>query len=136
VSGNDEGLGCHQARAHTVAHPNFAFGAPDAFAADTIQSQVTAIPAGMRTEVRLNNKQKMRGALGPIDNAGFTLVDSHTGDRQIAFTDVASVKRFNAKSHLRRNILIATVIGVAAVGITAGVLLRGGPFGCGSHPGL
>jgi hypothetical protein len=105
---------------------------PNAFAADTIQSQIAAIPAGMAIEVHLKNKQKMRGDLGPIDSAGFTLIDSHAGNQQIAFADVATVKRFTAKSHLRRNILIISAVGVAVLGITLGIMLRCGPFGCGS----
>lgn len=73
----------------------------------------------------------MRGTRGPVSSSGFTLVDARRAEHQIAFDDVASVKRISAKSHTVRNILMVTGIGVAALGITAGILLRCGPFGCG-----
>jgi hypothetical protein len=72
----------------------------------------------------------MRGTRGPVSNSGFTLVDARTGEHQIAFDDVASVRQLTKKSHLTRNILIGVGIGVAAVGITAGILFRCGSFGC------
>ena len=102
---------------------------PAAFGADSVASQITAMPAGAKIELVLKNKQKMQGARGAVSSSGFTLVDAHAGDRQIAFDDVASVKI--RKSHLTRNILIGVGIGVAALGITIGILLRCGPFGCG-----
>lgn len=105
--------------------------APAAFGAEDIASQIKAIPTGARIELRLKNKQKMRGARGPVMDSGFTLVDMRTGEHQIAFDDVASVKQVTKKSHLTRNILIVVVIVVAALGITVAVALRCGPFGCG-----
>ena len=107
---------------------------PAALGEDSVASQITAMPTGARIELRLKNRQKMRGAKGPISSTGFTLVDARTGDRQIAFDDVASVKQLTTKkSHTTRNILIGVGIGVAALGITAAILLRCGPFGCGKH---
>ena len=101
---------------------------PDAFGADSVASRISAIPEGTKIELRLTNKQKMRGARGSVSASGFTLVDAQTGEHQIAFDDVASVKQ--VKSHLTRNILIGVGIAVAAVGITAGILFRCGGFGC------
>jgi hypothetical protein len=100
---------------------------------DNVARQITVIPAGTKIELRLKNKQTMRGARGALSNAGFTLVDVRAGDHQIAFDDVASVKQLTAKSHTTRNILIGVGIGVAALGITAGILLRCGPLGCGKR---
>ena len=107
---------------------------PAASGADDVVSQIAAMPAGTKIEVRLKNKQTLRGTTGPVSNSEFTLVDARGGERQIAFDDVASVQEIRAKSHLRRNILIGIGVGVAALGITAAVLLRCGPFGCGKHP--
>ena len=104
---------------------------PAAFGAESVASQITAMPTGTNIELRLKNKQKMRGARGPVSNSGFTLVDARKGERQIAFDDVASVKQLTKRSHLTRNILIGAGIGVAALGITIGILLRCGSFGCG-----
>lgn len=106
---------------------------PAAIGEGSVAGQITAIPPGAQIELHLKNKEKLRGAKGPVSAAGFTLVDAHTGDRQIAFDDVASVKQLTTKSHTTRNILIGVGIGVAALGITAAVLLRCGPFGCGKR---
>ena len=103
---------------------------PPAFGADSVASQISAMPAGTRIEVSLKNKQTMRGTTGPVTNSGFTLVDARTGQHQIAFDEVASVKQVAKKSHRTRNILIVVGIGIAALGITAAVLLRCGPLGC------
>jgi hypothetical protein len=96
---------------------------PAASGEDSVASQITAIPAGARIELRLKNKQTMRGARGAVSDAGFTLVDARNGEHQIAFDDVASVKQITTKSHTARNILIGVGIGIAAVAITLGILV-------------
>ena len=103
---------------------------PAAFGAESVASQITSMPTGTDIEIRLKNKQEMRGTRGPVSNSGFTLVDAHAGEHRIAFDDVVSVKQLTKKRHVTRNILIGVGIGVAAVGITAGILFRCGSFGC------
>lgn len=103
---------------------------PAAFGAESVASQITAMPTGANIEIRLKNKQEMRGTRGPVSTSGFTVIDARTGEHQIAFDDVASVKQLTKKSHLTRNILIGVGIGVAAVGITAGIIFRCGSYGC------
>lgn len=107
---------------------------PAALGEDNAATQITAMPAGAKMELRLKNNQTQRGARGPVSNVGFTLVDAHKGEHQIAFDDVASVKQL--KSHTTRNILIGVGIGVAALGITAGILFRCGGLGCGNKIGI
>lgn len=107
--------------------------APAAFGDESVASQITAMPTGTVIELRLKTKQKMRGATGTVSNSGFTLVDARKGEHQIAFDDVASVQKFTVKSHVKRNVLIVVLVGVAALGITAAVILRCAPFGCGSR---
>ena len=107
---------------------------PAASGEDNAATQIIAIPAGAKMELHLKNNQTQRGAKGPVSNVGFTLVDAHKGEHQIAFDDVASVKQL--KSHTTRNILIGVGIGVAALGITAGILLRCGGLGCGNRIGI
>jgi hypothetical protein len=102
---------------------------PSVFGQQSVASQIAAVPTGARIELRLINKQIIRGTRGPLSNAGFALVDAGTGERQIAFDDVDSVKRL--KSHTTRNILIVVGIGVAALGITVGIIFRCGALGCG-----
>ena len=61
---------------------------PAAFGADSVTSQITGMPPGANIEVRLKNKQTMRGARGEVSGSGFTLLNPSAGDRQIAFDDV------------------------------------------------
>jgi hypothetical protein len=99
------------------------------FGDEKVASQITAMPAGTKIELRLSNKQTVRGARGQLSNTGFTFIDTRTGERQMSFDEVVSVKRL--KSHTIRNVLIVVGLGVAALGITVGVILRCGPLGCG-----
>jgi hypothetical protein len=102
-----------------------------ALAAETVTSQINGLALGTNIEVHLTNKQKVRGARGAVSSSGFMLVDARTGERQIAFSDVASVKQVSGKSHTTRNILIGVGIGVVAVVATIGILVaKCGPFGC------
>ena len=86
-----------------------------AFGQENVASQINALPVGTRIELRLNNKHRVRGARGKSSNTGFTLVDDRTGERQIAFDDVVSVRRF--QPHPVRNTLIVVGIVLVALGI-------------------
>ena len=45
----------------------------------------TAIPPGVRkTELRLKDKQKLKGTRGPLSESGFSLIDPQDVGRQIA----------------------------------------------------
>ena len=94
----------------------------------SIRAQIVGMPLGTRIELRLKDKQKLRGARGAVSDSGFTLVDARSGERQIAFDDVASVKHVNAKSHTGRNILIGVGIGVGAVAIVIVALAHSGGY--------
>jgi hypothetical protein len=87
-----------------------------------IRTEIVSMQLGTSMEVRLKDKQKLRGARGAVSDSGFTFVDVRSGERQIAFGDVASVKQVK-KSHLGRNILIGVGIGLGAAAIVAAVVL-------------
>jgi len=89
----------------------FAVAGPDTA---SIAAQVVGMPLGTHVELRLKNKERIRGARGAVSDAGFALVDAHAAERQIAFADIVSVKQLSAQSHVRRNILIGAGIVVAA----------------------
>jgi hypothetical protein len=95
-----------------------------------IATQIVGMPLGANIEVHFKNAPKMRGSRGQVSEAGFVLVDAHASEHQIAFDDVASVKRFSGKSHTTRNILIGVGIAAVAVAVTAGILFRCGGLGC------
>ncbi len=83
----------------------------------SVTTQIVGMPVGTNIELRLKNKQIVRGARGAVSTTTFTLVDSHAGEKQIAFDDVASVKLFTPKSHTTRNILIGVGITLLILGI-------------------
>jgi hypothetical protein len=88
--------------------------------ADTpaVNAQIAGMALGTNIELRLKNKEKLRGARGTASDTGFTLVNPTAGDRQIAFNDVASVKPYIIKTHTSRNILIGVGIALfVALGI-------------------
>jgi hypothetical protein len=91
-----------------------ASAAPDAA---SVKTEIVGMPVGTSIEIRLSDKQKLRGARGAVSDSGFTLVDARSGERQIAFDDVVSVKQVKTKSHTGRNILIGVGIGVGAVAV-------------------
>ena len=105
-----------------LMRPLLATGAPD------IIAQINSIPSGAPIEVQLQNKQKLRGARGAASEMSFVLIENGSGERQIAFADVVSIKRIK-KSHTTRNVLIIVGVAVAAV-VIAGVVLweNRGPY--------
>jgi hypothetical protein len=83
----------------------------------TVKTQVLGMPLGTNIEIRLKNNQIVRGARGEGSDSGFMLVGARGGDRQIAFENVVSVKRFTQKSHTGRHILIGVGITLLVLGI-------------------
>lgn len=71
-------------------------GRVEGSAQPTLKERVLEIPPGTMTEVKLVNKQKIRGRLGEVTDEGFTLTTAQ-GDKistqKIAFTDVKSIKK-------------------------------------------
>jgi hypothetical protein len=104
---------------------HLAYAAPDTA---SIRTEILGMPLGTSIELRLKNKQKLRGARGAVSDSGFTVVDARSGERQIAFDDVASVKQVNTKSHTGRNILIGVGIGLGAVAIVIVALAHAGGY--------
>ncbi|MGE5326217.1 MAG: hypothetical protein ACM3NO_04205, partial [Deltaproteobacteria bacterium] len=62
----------------------------------TLKERVLEIPPGTMVEVKLLNKQKIRGRLGEITDEGFNLTTAQ-GDKiasqKVAFTEVKSIKK-------------------------------------------
>ena len=94
---------------------------PMLFGADNVSTQIAAVPAGTTIEVRLKNKERMRGTRGEVSSLGFTLVDPKAGDHQLTFDDVRSVKQLTKKSHSTRNAWIG--LGIGAVVVVAVVVV-------------
>jgi hypothetical protein len=99
-----------------LSSPGTALPAPS-----DMKAQVAGFAPGEKIEVHLINNTTTLGDRGAVSDSGFTLLDSHGRERQIAFVDVVSVNR--AKSHIGRN--IAIIAGVAAVALLVLVVYVG-----------
>jgi hypothetical protein len=92
----------------------------------TIKERFTEIPAGSVIEVKLVNKQKLKGRLGTLTDSDFEI--QHTANNQIvtdrvAFNDVKSVKLLGKGMSTGMKIVVGTLVG-------AGVLLIIGVVAC------
>ena len=106
---------------------------PAAFGADDVTRQISGLPTGANIEVRLKNRQTLRGTKGEVSGSGFTLMKPGAGDRQLAFDEVVSVKRLNQKSHTTRNVLIIAGVAVVAIAVALTIYIKRCPLGCGTY---
>jgi hypothetical protein len=106
---------------------------PTAFSAESVASQIVALPLGTRVELHLKNKQKMRGTTGAVSDTGFKLVGGSAGGQQIAFDDVASVQPITStKWNATKIVLIGVGVAAVVTGIVIAVALhdwKTHPFG-------
>ena len=62
----------------------------------TVKERILEIPPGTMIEVRLVNKQKIRGRLGELTDEGFSVTTAQGGKiaiQKISFTDLKSFKK-------------------------------------------
>jgi hypothetical protein len=83
-----------------------------------LKEQVIQIPSGAQVEVRLLNKERIRGRLGDISDEGITVLiaqENRIETRQVAFSDVKSIKEVR-----KQRTALYVFLGVA---MTLGLLL-------------
>ena len=97
----------------------------------SIKEQVLNIGQGSPVEVRLADKSKLRGRLGPVTDSGFelqTVKGSKIDTAQIAFDQVKSIKDTAKRSFghsvgrgfLIAGIVIGVIFGIGAIACVAG----------------
>lgn len=87
-------------------------------AAQTLKERLLEIPPGTLVEVRLMNREKLKGRLGEASDEGFTLQTAKRNKietRKIAFDELKSIKTLEGKG----------------TGKTAGYIILGGLAGIG-----
>ena len=90
---------------------------PQATKKPTLQEKVLEIPLGSRVQVRLKNKEKLRGRLGEVSNEGFVVQyarGNQIEERKIGFDEVKSLK-------VKKDGSNKTLLVLAAVGAGVGV---------------
>ena len=91
----------------------------------TVQERIMEIPPGTMIEVRLMDKNKVRGRLGEVTNEGFSLQTAQGNKietQKIAFTDVKSFK--NAKGgETGKGFSRGVIYGLAGIGVLMVILI-------------
>ena len=90
----------------------------------TLQERILEVPQGTIIEVRLMNKQKVRGKLGEISNEGFSLQTaqgSKIETQKIAFAEVKSFKQ--AGGGTGKGIGRGVIYGLAGIGVLVLVMV-------------
>jgi len=111
--------------ARVGASGNIAFLQEETTKKATIQEKILEVPPGTMIEVRLTNKQKVRGRLGELSNEGFSLQTAQGNKvqtKKIAFTDVKSFKNAQGET-VGKGIGRGIVYGLAGIGILMVILI-------------
>ena len=108
-----------------------AFGAPQAAATQmpSLKEQFTQMPSGSVVEVKMTDRQKIRGRLGSINDSGFEVQHTRNGQivtETLAYENVKSAKLIGqgwspeedcrGNSHRRWGTMVIGLIGAAATG--------------------
>jgi len=97
----------------------------------TVQERILEVPNGAVIEVRLMNKQKVRGKLGEVTSEGFSLQTAQgtkVETQKFAFTEVKSFKQVSGTGTKAGHGLIYALAGIgvlAVVLIIVGVAMSG-----------
>jgi hypothetical protein len=82
----------------------------------SLKERVLLIPAGAAVEVRLTNKERLKGRIGDVSQDGVALKYSKADqiqERQIAFSEIKSIKILGRHTGIGRVVLY----GLAGVGV-------------------
>jgi len=91
----------------------------------TVQERILEIPPGTLIEVRLTDKQRLRGRLGEVTNEGFSLQTAQGNKvetQKIAFTEVKSFKKAEGETGGKK-FSRGLVYGLAGIGVLAVILV-------------
>jgi preprotein translocase subunit SecF len=81
----------------------------------TLRERIQEIQPGTMIEVRLHNKQKIRGRLGEVTDEGFSLTTpkgDKIGNQKVAFTEVKSLKKVEGGKGGRIALFVLAGVGV------------------------
>jgi hypothetical protein len=91
----------------------------------TLKERILEVPPGSMIEVRLLNKQRMRGRLGDLTNEGFSLTTAQ-GEKietqKVSFSDVKSFKKVEGAT-TGKALSKGLLWGLAGIGVLTVVLV-------------
>ena len=91
---------------------------PEVSRDQALKTQVIEIPAGSVVEVRLQDKQKLRGKLGAVTDAGFevqTVRDGKISSLNLKFDEVKSIKLREKGMSIGAKITLGILAGLGVV---------------------
>jgi hypothetical protein len=97
----------------------------------TVQERILEVPNGSIIEVRLMNKQKIRGKLGEVTSEGFSLQTAQgtkVETQKFAFTEVKSFKQVSGTGTKAGHGLVYALAGIGVVAVVlviVGVAMAG-----------
>lgn len=94
----------------------------------TMKERLLGVPPGTMIEVRLRNKQKIRGRLGEINDEGFTLTtlqEQKVVKEKIAFTELKSFKKVEGGKAGHRVLWMLAGVGALVLILSIIILARG-----------
>lgn len=127
VLGIDSGL-IAKAEALAASAPTQTEGAQN----PTLKEKVLEIPPQTMVEVRLRNKEKVRGRLGEVSNEGLALKvakGDKIEDRKIAFGELKSIKAVEGKGSKAAWIVLGVLAGVGVFFVLLFALFKTGTLG-------
>ncbi len=87
-----------------------------------VQQKVLAIAPNVMVRVRMRDKEQLRGRLGKVSDEGFALKIASGDtiqDRQVAFTDVKSIKEEKGSGSRATTWILVGVLAGAAIAVLA-----------------
>lgn len=94
-----------------------------------LKEKLLEVPTGTMIEVRLQNKQKIRGRLGQIDDQGFSITTTQQGKivtQNVAFAEVNSFRKAEGGKAGRRVVWMLAGVGVLVlIGVIVAVAQLG-----------
>ena len=96
----------------------------------TMKERILEVPPGSMIEVRLLNKEKIRGRLGELTDEGFSLTTAQgekIATQKVAFTDVKSFKKVEGAKAAKTAgwIVLGALAGLGVLMVVLLVALRG-----------
>ncbi|MGA9056785.1 MAG: hypothetical protein WB763_09780 [Terriglobia bacterium] len=91
----------------------------------TVQERIMEIPPGTMIEVRLMNKQTLRGRLGEVTNEGFSLQTAQGNKvetQKITFTEVKTLKKIEGET-TGKKFSRGLIYGLAGIGVLMVILI-------------
>lgn len=91
----------------------------------SMKKKILELPSGTMIQVRLQNKQKVRGRLGQVDDRGFALTTAQQGKietQTIAFSETKSFKEVTSTKSKAGHTVLYVLAGIGVVVLVVAIV--------------